>query len=401
MVGRGFKLGRLFGITIQVDWSWLVILALIVWNLFGIFGRVNSSWSVNMRWGLSILAALLFFASVLVHELAHALVAQSQGLPVSNITLFLLGGAAHIQREPSSPRNEFFMAAAGPAASLLIGILLIGIALVSLFVDQIEPGFQALLNHLTPARTVLTWLGSMNIMLAIFNMIPGFPLDGGRVLRSILWALTKNIRTATRWAAASGQFVGLLMMFAGGAMIFGFRLPMLGTGLASGAWLIFIGWFLKNASVQSYQQVAIQEVLEGVTVSRLMHANPTTIEPDCTVTDLVGMQGLDSENEAFPVLDEENLVGLVTMEDAQRIPRSEWDSHLIREIMTPETRLVTTSPTEAATDALEKLLEGNVHQLPVVNRGPGMNGIKLLGVLRRADILRWLQLQLDHGRRTV
>lgn len=391
MVGKGFRIGRLYGINIRVDWSWLVIVMIITWNLTTVFARLHPEWGGGLRMGLSLVAALLFFASVLAHELGHSVVARAHGLPVRNITLFLLGGVANIQREPPTPKTEFLVAAAGPVVSLLIGAAMTTVAAGNLAING--SGTGPLADRLSPASTLLFWLGSINIILALFNMIPGFPLDGGRVLRSILWAITKNLRLATRLASWIGQAVAYIMVIAGVTMIFGVSLPLLGSGMMSGLWLVFIGWFLNNASTQSYQQVALHDMLERVPVERLMQTNLPTVEPGWLVSDFIRTHGalpggIEKEPSAFPVLHGNLLVGLVTMEDTNRVPRERWHAIPISQIMTPSPRLVTVSPEEDAASAMEKLIQRDVRQLPVVCSD---NDYEFIGLLRQRDILQWLQ----------
>ncbi len=395
MVGRGFRIGRLYGINIRVDWSWMLIVLIITWNLTTVFARLHPEWGGGLRLGLSLVAALLFFSSVLAHELGHSLVARAHGLPVRNITLFLLGGVANIQREPPTPKTEFLVAAAGPAVSLVIGGAMTAIAAGSLALGGIS-GVGSIASQLSPASTLLFWLGSINIILALFNMIPGFPLDGGRVLRSLLWAVTNNLRLATRWASWIGQLIAWVMIVAGIAMAFGVQLPMLGTGMMSGLWLVFIGWFLNNASSQSYQQVALQDILGRVSVERLMQTNLPTVEPGWLISDFIRVfGGSEKEPSAYPVLHSNYLVGMVTLDDANRVPRERWHAIPISQIMTPSPRLVTVSPEEDAASAMEKLVQRDVRQVPVV-----CADFEFIGLLRRRDILHWLQsnLQANRGR---
>jgi Zn-dependent protease/CBS domain-containing protein len=402
MNGSGFRIGRLYGISIRMDWSWLLIMLLISWNLAFAFGQLHPDWNNGMRWGIALLGALLFFASVLAHELAHSLVAKSQGLPVRNITLFLFGGVSNIQREPSRPRDEFIMAAAGPVTSLVIGALMRLSAAGRLAAARRAGTILQVAGNLSPLATVLLWIGTINLILGVFNLIPGFPLDGGRVLRSIIWALTNNLRTATRYAAFTGQAIAWLMIVAGIAMAFGLRLPLFGTGLLNGLWLAFIGWFLNSASAQSSQQVAIQEVLEGVPVARLMRTNPPTVEPDCTITDIVHTHIMGHDDQAFPVLENEQLVGIVSLDDVRRVPKEEWDAKHVSDIMTPAPNLVTVAPEADASQAMETLIQRDVRQLPVVRNNP-VTGQQFLGLLRRRDIMQWLQIHTGNhsdGRRT-
>jgi Zn-dependent protease/CBS domain-containing protein len=389
---NGLRIGRLFGINIYVDWSWLLIFLLVTWNLATEFAQVHPTWGPGLNWGVAVVAALLFFASVLAHELAHAIAAQAQGISVRHIMLFLFGGVANLQQEPRSPRAEFVMAIVGPITSIVIG----GICLLAAGVfarlpadATTNPGLA--LAALNPLTTLLLWLGSINILLGIFNLLPGFPLDGGRVLRAILWGATGNFRTATRWAAGVGQVFAWLLIFSGIAMIFGVEIPFFGSGLVSGLWLAFIGWFLSNAAMQSYQQVVIHDMLEGVPAMRLMRANVPAVPPHISVGDLVYRYVMGTDEQAFPVLDGNRLVGLVTLEDIRKVPREAWDTTTAGEIMTPADQLAVVRPQDDAATALDRLTERDVRQVPVISNG------RLMGLVRRRDIMRWLQLQAPEG----
>lgn len=385
----GIHVGRIFGINIHIDWSWIFIFLLVTWQLAAaVFPTLHPDWDLGLTLIVSLAASLLFFASVLAHELAHSLVAKARGLPVRRITLFIFGGVSNIEREPPSPGTEFLVAIVGPLTSLALGALfwffgMRGAAGIGF------PLTPQQLSQLDPISTLLLWLGPINILLGIFNMIPGFPLDGGRVLRSILWGLTNNLRRATRWASWVGQAVAWLFIVAGISMAFGVEIPILGSGLIGGLWLAFIGWFLNNAAVQSYQQVVIEDVLEGVPVSRLMRADAPTVPPAVSISQFVDEYLMGTDERAFPVLDQDRLVGLVCLEDVRKVPRPNWDSTLVNEIMTPADQLDVVAPREDATDALRKLSGRDVSQVPVVQGG------RLVGMLRRRDILRWLQLNSD------
>jgi Zn-dependent protease len=389
MSRSGFRVGRIFGIDIRLDWSWLLILLLVVWNLSVTFSSVHPDWGVGLVWGDAIVAALLFFGSVLAHELAHSLVAKARGIPVQSITLFLFGGVSNIQREPESPGGEFVMAVLGPITSLVLGGALLTAALASSGVRIALPDATQALKQMSPLLTLVVWLGSINVTLGIFNLIPGFPLDGGRVLRSILWAVTDDLQRATRWAAWVGQTIAWLMILAGIAMTFGVQIPFFGTGLGGGLWLAFIGWFLNSASVQSYQQVIIHDVLEGVPVSRMMRVNPPVCSSRCTVGRLVHDHIMGTDDQAFPILEEGRLAGLVTLEDVRQVGRDAWDTTTVQEIMTPVEKLIVTSPDEDAGRALDKLSSTDVRQLPVMSDG------NLVGLLRRRDVIKWLQLHAE------
>jgi Zn-dependent protease/CBS domain-containing protein len=389
-MNRGFRIGRIFGINIRIDWSWVFIFLLVTWNLSTALGEFHSDWSPALRLGLALVATILFFASVVAHELAHSLMAKARGVPVRSITLHLFGGVSNIQREPESPQGEFLMAILGPITSLVIGAALTWVALMagagrlSALSDPAK-----VLGQMSPLFTLLLWLGSVNVTLGLFNLIPGFPLDGGRVLRSILWAMTDDLRRATRWASWVGQAIAWLMIVAGVAMTFGVRIPFFGTGLGNGLWLAFIGWFLNSASAQSYQKLVVRDILEDVPVLRMMRTSPPTVPPAISISSLVHDHVMRTDDHCFPVMEQDRLVGLVTLEDVRGVSRDAWDTTPVGQIMTPTDQLVTVRPDEDAAKALDKLMGRDVRQLPVLRSG------KLGGLLRRRDIVKWLQLESE------
>ena len=389
---NGFRIGKIFNININIDWSWLLIFGLVSWSLASSFGQMHADWTPLMQWGMAILAALLFFLSVLAHELAHSLVARAQGVPVRNITLFMFGGVSNIQKEPASPINEFLVAIVGPLTSFILGgaFLLLGtggIALSNVAVTNMTD----LLSQLGPANTIFLWLGSVNILVGLFNLIPGFPLDGGRVVRSILWGITNDLKKATRWASWLGQGVAWLLIFAGMSMLFGAQIPILGSGFINGLWLIFIGWFLQNAAVQSYRRVVVQDILEDVPVKRLMNPNVPQAPADISVEEFVDNYLMQSDNQAFIVFDDEKMVGMITIDDVRKLPHESRRTSLVRDVMTPSEKMIVVAPEEDVTDAFDRLQMKDVRQLPVVT------GNKIVGLLRRKDIVRWLQFQSKIG----
>jgi Zn-dependent protease len=370
-----------------VAWSWLLIFVLTTWNLGTVFGEMHSDWSVALTWGVSVVAALLFFASVLAHEMAHSLVARAGGIPVRSITLFMFGGVSNIQREPDSPGREFWMAIVGPVTSIVLGVALVWAATIGA-----GPLSGAMSNPtdaiagLGPVYTLLVWLGSINMTVGLFNLIPGFPLDGGRILRSIFWAASDDLRRATRWASWVGQGIAWLLIVSGIAMVFGVRIPIFGTGVSGGLWLAFIGWFLNNASSQSYQRTVARDLLEGIPVRRMMRECPPTVGPEISIDALVHDHVMQADDHAFPVVQEGRVVGMVTLEDIRSVSRDRWEEVVVREIMTPAKELMTVGPDEDAADALDRLMGRDVRQLPVLQDGT------LAGCLRRRDIVKWLQL---------
>jgi Zn-dependent protease len=388
-MNRGLYIGRLFGINIHIDWSWVLIFLLVTWSLAaGLFPAWHPDWSLALRWGVAVAASLLFFASILLHELSHSLVAKARGLPVRRITLFLFGGVSNIEREPPTPKTEFLVAVVGPITSILLGMIFLALAAFSAANSNITGGDpQAVARQLGPVTTLLAWLGPINILLGLFNLIPGFPLDGGRILRAALWSATKNLRKATAWAAGIGRLTGWMFIAAGIAMGLGAHLPIFGTGLFSGLWLILIGWFLNSAAVSSYRQTVVRDLLEAVPVFRLMRLNVPTVTPTLPVSHLVYDYVMGRDERAFPVMEEDRLVGMVCVEDIRKVPREDWDRATVEDIMTDSNHLDVVTASEDAGNALERLTAHDVGQAPVIENG------RLVGLLRRRDILKWLELQ--------
>jgi Zn-dependent protease len=317
---------------------------------------------------------------------------RAQGMSVRNITLFLFGGVSNIQRHPPSPSAEFLLTIVGPITSLVLGLIFImlsgfGLSAAALGTAISDP--EAAAAQLSPPTTLLLWLGPVNILVGVFNLIPGFPLDGGRIVRSILWVITGNLRRATRWASWLGQAIAWVMVTLGISMIVGLQVPFFGMGFVNGLWLVFIGWFLNSASAKSYQQVVFRDILERVPVARLMHSDPPTVSPGCSIINLAHEHVMASDDHAFPVMDDGLLVGLVTLDDMRQVSRDKWDATTVREIMTPADQLVATNLEEDVAEALTKLRQRDFRQLPVLRAG------KLAGLLRRQDIIRWLQLEAE------
>jgi len=387
------RLGRIFGIDIGFDYSWLFIVFLLTWSLASTFAHLHPDWSGILSLGIALLAALLFFLSVVLHELAHSLVARAFGVPVRSITLFLFGGVSNIEREPPSPKAEFLTAIVGPLTSILIGIILLVVGSAAVAVPFDATTSSSALSRLGPGETLVLWLGPINIIVGVFNLIPGFPLDGGRVLRSILWAITGNLHDATRWASAVGQAIGWLFVFLGVAIAFGAYVPFFGRGLVSGLWLAFIGWFLSSAAAQTWRRQLVHEILEGVPVSRLMRPVHDVVPETTDVATFVDRWLMKSEQPAFVVYDAAGRVsGIVTLADVRGIRRDAWPDMRISEIMTPRDRLVVASASEGVTEALEKLMRADVGQLPV------LDGERILGMLLRTDVARWIELHVQPPR---
>jgi Zn-dependent protease len=392
MVGTrgGMQLGRILGIQIRFDYSWLFIVLLLTWSLTSAFRVWHPDWTAATALATAFVASMLFFASVLAHELAHAVVARRFGVPVRSITLFLFGGISDIEHEPPSPKAEFWTAIVGPITSIALGVffLVLG-ALVIRVPGEVTSPSAALAASPSPAVTLLLWLGPMNILVGLFNLIPGFPLDGGRMLRAGLWWLTRDLRTATRWSAAMGQGIGWSFVLLGVAIAFGARVPIFGRGIVAGLWLAFIGWFLSAAAGQTWQRQVVHDVLEGIPVARLMRSVGSTVSEGMTLADLVDRWLLPSEERAFAVGGPDGrLRGMVTFADVRRVPRDVWAETSVGEVMTPAERLVTVSPYEDGADALEKLSPIEVSQLPVIDEAQ-----HLVGMLRLRDLHRYVELR--------
>lgn len=373
------RVGRLFGIDVVVDWSWLIVAALMTLNLTSVFGHWHPGWALAQSLALACVATLLFFASILAHELAHALVATTLGMTVTSIRLFLFGGVSNIDREPPSAVGEFAMAIVGPILSIGVGLTFgFGAMLLLPPIDPAAP--MRVFEHLSPIATLAVWLGPVNVGVGLFNLVPGFPLDGGRVLRAILWRITKDLDKATQIAATIGQFIG------GSFIAIGVLRFFLGARTADSLWLAFIGWFLASAASRSYRALRVEEILEGMRVDQLMRRVGPLLSPDTTVRAFVEEHLVPTGQHAFAVVSYDGeLVGLVTTHDVAKVDRKLWDATPLHAIMTPARKLAVTSPNEPLLGALRKLGEREVEQLPVVNGGA------LVGMLDRRELVHWLQ----------
>jgi Zn-dependent protease/CBS domain-containing protein len=383
--GGGVSLGRLFGVQIHVDWSLLIIFALVTISLgSAVFPQWHPDWPPLLVWGMAVGAAVLFFASVLVHELSHAIVARARGIPVSRVTLFLFGGVAQMAGEPKTPKDEFLVAIVGPITSLGIGVAawaagsMLGTPALSTASALEDPA--AAMSRVGPLATLLLWLGPVNVLLGLFNMVPGFPLDGGRVLRALLWWTTGDLLKASRWASAAGQAVAWTLMGIG-------AWSLLAGGVAQGLWLLLIGWFLNNAARLSFESLVMRRALEGVSVREIMLTRLDRVPADITARDLAERHFMVSEQRAFPVESNGAFLGLVCFEDVRALPRDRWSDTTAAQLMTPVVKLTTLPPTADAESALDALAQRDVEQIPIVEDG------KLLGLVRRRDILKWLALR--------
>ena len=373
-MGPGWRVGRLAGIDLAIHPSWLVIAFLLTFSLADAFlPSMIPGWTVGQYWLLGAATAFLFFASVLAHEFSHALVARRFGLKVAGITLFIFGGATSIESDSRSPREEALIALAGPVSSLVIGAAMLGIAAL---VDSREAG------------AVLWWLGVINVVLGVFNLVPGYPMDGGRVLRAILWRLRGDPNTATRQAAIVGRVVGYLMV--AGGIYWALRSRDIGSGL----WLALVGWFLATAAEASMQQAGVERSLSGVRVRDAMDDAPAAVSPNESVADLVSERMLRGDDRSFMVRhDDGGLAGMVTLGDVKRLPRDAWADARVTDIMTRFGDLATIGPDEPLADALRLLQEREVGQLPVM----GAEDRSPLGIVTRRGILRLIEARMKLG----
>jgi Zn-dependent protease/CBS domain-containing protein len=382
---RGFRIGRILGIELRVDWSWLVIFVLLTWNLVEVFARWHPDWARLESFAVAACASLIFFGCVLLHELAHSVVALRYGIPVRSITLLLFGGVSNIEREPPSAKAEFFMAIVGPLTSIALGGAFLTLGSTIMPVTKVEDAMNAL-TRLDPLSTLIVWLGPINIAIGLFNMVPAFPLDGGRVLRSILWGVTGNLHTATRQASIGGQIIAWAFIAGGVAMAFGASLPFFGTGLISGMWLAFIGWFLNRAAAQASTRLALDDALAGMTVQQLMQRNGPTVSPELSVAALVHQHLLTGDDRTLPVVREGALIGLVSAFETRGLRPDQWDTTSVGSIMRGAGDVLVTTPEEPLVKAFEQLARRDIGQIPVVVDGA------LVGMLRRRDVTRWLEL---------
>src|SRR5215469_11143597 len=369
------KLGRIFGIEVGLHYSWFVIAILIAFSLATHFHQIRPDWSQQAVWSAAAITAILFFASLLLHELAHSIVAKSRGLNVRAITLFALGGVSQIESEPPDAKSEFWIAIVGPLTSLIIGVIFIAIARLWSGAARAEAP--------TVAAAVLLWLGYINIALAAFNMIPGYPLDGGRILRSILWWISGSAQRATRWASQVGQVVGFLFILLGLYRFF------VGANFG-GLWLAFIGWFLLDAARSSYLQTDLIADLRGRTVADLMERNCATVPGYLSLRDFVDEYMLHSAGRCFLVAQDGRAIGVITPNQTRAVPRDEWPQTSLQSVMRPLNTLLAVRPDMPAVKALELMSRENVQEMPVIANG------KLEGLFSRSQLLRYIQVYAGH-----
>jgi Zn-dependent protease len=362
------RLFRLFGIQFTANWSWLVLLALLVYVAYSTFRGLRLGWSPVGLWSLAVVAALLSVVSLYGHELAHALVARAFGIPVRTISLFLLGGMAHITRESPSPRAEFLIAVAGPAASLAVGLVA---ALLSWTLWDIAP----------PVAALGLWLATMNIPLAIFNLVPAYPLDGGRVLRAVLWFAGQDLRWGSNVAARVGQVAAVGLLFSGVWILFDGS-----SGALSGLWLIMIAWFMYAGAASSQSATMFQESLRRLTVASVMDRDFGRVQAGVSVQAFADEHLLEKDKPAGPrgyaVYRDEYLIGLLSLQQLWRIPAHSWAQTSVERAMLPIETAPSMEPSAPALGALHLILEEGVEQIAVMAEG------RLLGLVTRNELAR-------------
>ena len=372
--GAGLRIGKILGIPIYLHATWVFIFAAITYIIASQFKQEHPLWTDTQHWAVGVLTSLLFFASVLFHELSHSVVAQHYKIRVVSITLFLFGGLARIEREPSKAIQEFNIAIAGPLASGLLAGGFFGLTLLFPFSQAVG--------------ALATWLCRTNAALAVFNLLPGFPLDGGRIFRAIVWGVTKNFEKATRVAGASGKLIAYAMILLGAWGAFhGF--------VQDGLWTAFIGWFILNAAQESVAQVAIRETLLGLSAADVMSKEVPTAPGHITLEEY-SSEVLRTGRRCHLVVNDDRLVGMMNVHTLNSVPRGEWAHNSVQAAMIPRDKILWTSPDEPLLKLLERLLSADVNQMPVVS-GSSDGAPQIVGIVTRDSILRVMQTRSELG----
>jgi len=363
------RLGRPFGIPLEIDASWLLVFFLVASSLtMSYLPEALPEESSVLYVALGVLTALAFFGSLVLHELAHSLVARAGGLKVTRVTLFALGGVSQMEDEPRSPGHGFLLAAAGPGTSVLIGLSLLG-ATVALIALDVAP----------VVWVPLEYLGVINLSLAVFNLLPGFPLDGGRVLRALLWALTGDMLKATRWASRSGQAIGVTLI---AAAVIGVLL-----GTFDFVWLAVMGWFLSNMSASAYQQQLLRSTLAAVPLRQIM-SSPAQLAPaDATLEEMAHSYFLGGRHTRYPVVENGRVIGLINLARVNDIPRDQWPSTSVRDVAAADLASIVGSPGDSVDSVLSRLEPGGPGAILVVEDR------RLAGIVTRADVIRFIREQ--------
>ena len=369
---NSFLLGTFFGVELRADLSWLVAFGLVVWMLSAHYFPREAGWTFAASLTLAAATAILFFASVVAHELGHSLVSKRLGLPVPRITLFIFGGMAQLSREPDRPRDEFLIAAAGPLVSFALALGFGALAWAG-------PGVVGL-----PLATAGQWLGTINLILALFNLLPGFPLDGWRMLRAMVWGVTHNFKTATQTVGVTGKLIAFGIIFWGVWQIFQ-------GDWANGLWIAFVGWFIEQAATQSVARVALKDTLAGHAAREAMMSDCPHVPPVMTIRKLVDDVLLPSGRRCFPVVGGARVTGLITLNEIRAVPQDRWATTTVGTAMIPLKELKAVSPDTGLFDVFERLTQADLNQLPVMENG------QLVGMIARDNILAFLQARAELG----
>ena len=374
-MGESFRLGQIAGIRIGLHWSWLVVFALITWTLkAGIFPATNPGQSEGTYLAMAVAASVLFFGSLLLHELGHAFQARREGMEIEGITLWLFGGVAKFRGMFPSAGAEFRIAIAGPLVSLALGVLFVVVAVMSGLPVEVDG--------------VAAWLGYINLSLLVFNLIPALPLDGGRMLRSALWAAKRDFGAATRISAEIARVFGFLFILAGVAL-FIFQ------GSFSGAWLAFIGWFLLQAAGAEARYLQTRQALGGLRVGDVMVRQPVTVDADLTIGQFMDDVLWTRRHTTYPVVEDSRVLGLLPFRCVAEVPRSEWDDRRVRDCMLPRERVPVLEADDELVDALAELSENEIR------RGLVLDGDRLAGLLSITDLARALEIGMLTPRRSA
>jgi Zn-dependent protease/CBS domain-containing protein len=365
------SLGRVFGIPLRLHYTWFIIFALVTYSL--VFDVAYQTYPIEQRIILGILTSLLFFASIITHELAHSILAIRNNIPVKDITLFVFGGVSQITKEATRPRAELSIAIVGPLTSLALAGIFYGLHLLLAGTQQIL------------AASLMQRLALINVLLAVFNLIPGFPLDGGRIFRALVWHRTHDYHRATRIATKVGQGIAYAFIAGGIALIFAFQLWL------DGVWLIFIGWFLNDAARASYQQVLLRDALIGITARQVTDYDCPLISPHLNLMELVQQHILPTGRSCFLISWGAELEGMVTLQQIKKVPRSRWAITSVQDIMTPASKLKVAYADQDILSVLQEMNGESANHIPVIEAG------KIIGIINREDIARFLRTRADFG----
>lgn len=371
MFESSLRIGSIFGIRILVHYTWVIVFLLLSSSLYMVFAEHYPDWGQWVSIITAVVTSLLFFISIVLHELGHSIVAIFYGIRVRSIVLFMFGGMAQTEKEPNTPAAEFWIAIAGPLVSLILAAVFYVL-------------YHAFGAYSQPLSVICEWLASINFMVAVFNLIPGFPLDGGRVFRALVWGMTGDASKGMRWAVASGKLVAFCLMVLG-------LLTVLHTGqVFAGMWMLGIGWFLLAAAEASGQAFSINRLLSQLKVSEVMLHDIPYIEPGLKISDWINEKVLPTGKRAYLVRDQRQVIGLVTMSDCKKLPKEQWPDSTVSEIMTPTERLHTVTPDTDLAEVLRNMGFHSLNQVPVVDQG------NVIGWIDRDRILKMLHSHNRH-----